>query len=602
MFERDKDDLRELGLVIETVENLDGEIGYLARRDRNRLPEITLDAEEAAALSLAAKVWQQARLAGAASGALQKLRAAGVPFGRPRTPPTAHSALEPRIPAHEAGLRAADARRPGPPPGVVRLPQGQRGAPRAARGRAVGAGVLARPLVPGRLGPGPRGRAGLPAHPDQRPGPLARRTPSPRRCPTTWTCGRPWRAGPGRARPPPPGSGCAAAPATRCAPGRSRPSRSDAEWDELEIPYGHGLDAWLVEFGPDVVVVEPAELRADVVGPAACRGRRLLRGRPTPCRERDRPDPPDALPGDLSARAARRPGQRGGPGLRGHRGRADRRPQRAADVRDQLPRRRPAGHRHRRRADLVAQPAPPTTWRSRCGWPPTRPPRCWWRPARWPTLPGLRDSDRQALLRACAKLETAAGEAAGASARLSVTFESEGSVFADVDRAITERRRLWIRYYSPARDELTEREVDPIRLFAVGHTYFEALVPAVGGPPDVPAGPGRRDQAARRTRRPAQDRAARPVRRAGAARRATTPRWSSRSAPAGAGSPSTTRTTAPRSCRTAGCGSRCAPPTPVRCAGSALRLGRDGRIVAPQELADSARKAAAEALAAYGEL
>lgn len=36
-------------------------------------------------------------------------------------------------------------------------------------------------------------------------------------------------------------------------------------WDELEIPYGHGLDAWLVEFGPDVVVQEPADLRADVV-------------------------------------------------------------------------------------------------------------------------------------------------------------------------------------------------------------------------------------------------------------------------------------------------------------------------------------------------
>lgn len=63
MFERDKDDLRELGLVIETVENLDGEVGYLARRDSNRLPPITLDAEEAAALGLAAKVWQQARLA-----------------------------------------------------------------------------------------------------------------------------------------------------------------------------------------------------------------------------------------------------------------------------------------------------------------------------------------------------------------------------------------------------------------------------------------------------------------------------------------------------------------------------------------------------------
>ncbi|CAM5736729.1 hypothetical protein SMICM304S_08945 [Streptomyces microflavus] len=89
------------------------------------------------------------------------------------------------------------------------------------------------------------------------------------------------------------------------------------------------------------------------------------------------------------------------------------------------------------------------------------------------TLPGLRESDRLALVRATAKLETAAGESGAASSRLSVTFEAEGGVFADVDRAISERRRLWLRYYSPARDELTEREVDPIRLFAVGHTYME---------------------------------------------------------------------------------------------------------------------------------
>lgn len=102
MFERDKDDLRELGLVIETVENLDGDVGYLARRDSNRLPPITLDAEEAAALGLAAKVWQQARLAGAASGALQKLRAAGLP--EDVDPYEAHSALEPRIPVHEAAF------------------------------------------------------------------------------------------------------------------------------------------------------------------------------------------------------------------------------------------------------------------------------------------------------------------------------------------------------------------------------------------------------------------------------------------------------------------------------------------------------------------
>ena len=39
----------------------------------------------------------------------------------------------------------------------------------------------------------------------------------------------------------------------------------DAEWDELEVPYGHGLEAWLAEFGPDVVVVAPEELRSEVL-------------------------------------------------------------------------------------------------------------------------------------------------------------------------------------------------------------------------------------------------------------------------------------------------------------------------------------------------
>ena len=109
MFERDKDDLRELGLVIDTVEGLDGDIGYRAQHDSNRLPPIALDAEEATALGLAARVWQQARLAGAASGALQKLHAAG---GMPQDdgdgegagPAIPHSTLEPHIPAREAAF------------------------------------------------------------------------------------------------------------------------------------------------------------------------------------------------------------------------------------------------------------------------------------------------------------------------------------------------------------------------------------------------------------------------------------------------------------------------------------------------------------------
>ncbi|MFE7620056.1 helix-turn-helix transcriptional regulator [Streptomyces sp. NPDC057496] len=262
MFERDKDDLRELGLVIETVENLDGDIGYLARRDSNRLPPITLDAEEAAALGLAAKVWQQARLAGAASGALQKLRAAGMP----ETEDTyeVHSALEPRIPVHEAAFEplmlACRDRRPvifdyrkgnaarseqrHVEPWTLECWRGhwylagwdrERGAERVFR--------LSR--ITGRV----RSRAGA----------FTREVPdvvTVRETVESWA-----------------GETATRTALIRLRTGAGYPLRSRAVsvrelgngWDELEIPYGHGLDAWLVEFGPDVVVEEPADLRADVV-------------------------------------------------------------------------------------------------------------------------------------------------------------------------------------------------------------------------------------------------------------------------------------------------------------------------------------------------
>ena len=113
MFERDKEDLRELGIPLETGTNSavhDDEPGYrIARRDYE-LPEIHLEADEAAALGLAARLWQSAPLAGATGSALLKLRAAGV------EPPTAPAALEPRVgasePAFEGCLRAVrDGRR-----------------------------------------------------------------------------------------------------------------------------------------------------------------------------------------------------------------------------------------------------------------------------------------------------------------------------------------------------------------------------------------------------------------------------------------------------------------------------------------------------------
>ncbi|MFF7338458.1 helix-turn-helix transcriptional regulator [Streptomyces sp. NPDC008163] len=214
------------------------------------------------------------------------------------------------------------------------------------------------------------------------------------------------------------------------------------------------------------------------------------------------------------------------------------------------------------------------------------------------TLPGLRESDRQALLRATAKLETAAGEVGAASSRLSVTFESEGGVFAEVDRAISERRRLWLRYYSPARDELTEREVDPIRLFAVGHTYMEAwcrssedrrtfrldrvaeirLLDEPAAPPELEL----RDLSEGLVQPAAEDPEV--VIEVGPGGRWVAeyyPHDRAEERPDG-GLRITLRT-----------------PDPASLRRLALRLGREGRIVSPPELAESARSAARAALAAY---
>jgi proteasome accessory factor B len=79
MFERDKDELRELGIPLETGTSPDDdEAGYRISRQAYELPDIRLEPDEVAMLGLAARVWRQAELAGAADGALLKLRAAGI--------------------------------------------------------------------------------------------------------------------------------------------------------------------------------------------------------------------------------------------------------------------------------------------------------------------------------------------------------------------------------------------------------------------------------------------------------------------------------------------------------------------------------------------
>jgi proteasome accessory factor C len=89
-------------------------------------------------------------------------------------------------------------------------------------------------------------------------------------------------------------------------------------------------------------------------------------------------------------------------------------------------------------------------------------------------LPGTQD--RSALRRTIAKLEAAAGEAAAASAQVAVHMDGRApaDVQVQVAEAIQQRKRLHLSYYVPGRDEATERDVDPMRLLVVeGRAYLE---------------------------------------------------------------------------------------------------------------------------------
>jgi proteasome accessory factor B len=98
MFERDKAELREMGVPLETGRTsvFDTEDGYRIARSSYELPEIHLTGEEAAAVGLALRLWESAQLAGAAHSALVKLKAAGVDVDSSRTIP-----LQPRLDAGE---------------------------------------------------------------------------------------------------------------------------------------------------------------------------------------------------------------------------------------------------------------------------------------------------------------------------------------------------------------------------------------------------------------------------------------------------------------------------------------------------------------------
>jgi proteasome accessory factor B len=103
-FERDKEELRALGVPIEVGgydSFFDDEAGYRIVASEFELPAIELDAEEASVVGVAARVWQHASMAESTQSAIAKLRAAGV------EPDTSQLAtLEPSVSATEPAFEA----------------------------------------------------------------------------------------------------------------------------------------------------------------------------------------------------------------------------------------------------------------------------------------------------------------------------------------------------------------------------------------------------------------------------------------------------------------------------------------------------------------
>ena len=103
-FERDKSDLRDLGIPLETGRSSihDTTDGYRIKRDAYALPDIELTPAESAAIAVATTLWESPERITATQNALLKLRAAGVDID-----PVAEVAIT--TGAGPAGLRGSEA-------------------------------------------------------------------------------------------------------------------------------------------------------------------------------------------------------------------------------------------------------------------------------------------------------------------------------------------------------------------------------------------------------------------------------------------------------------------------------------------------------------
>ncbi|TCO53542.1 helix-turn-helix transcriptional regulator [Actinocrispum wychmicini] len=266
MFERDKTELRELGVPLEVGRDISSGLpdGYrIARRDYE-LGDIDLEPDEAAAVALAVRLWDSPELTGAAHGALLKLRAAGVDVDQsspaliePKVR-TTEPAFAPLLAAVQGGQAVTfDYRRPSPtelrrrtiePWGVI-WSRGRwyvvghdrdRAAPRCFR--------LSR--IVGEVEPvGPPGSVSRPDKVDLLE--FVARTGSE---PMGTSYAKVWVA---RGK---------AAGVRRRAKHIGTRSVAGVAGDELELElhYPESAASWLAGFGPDVLVLEPDVLRKSV--------------------------------------------------------------------------------------------------------------------------------------------------------------------------------------------------------------------------------------------------------------------------------------------------------------------------------------------------
>ncbi|MBC7559530.1 MAG: WYL domain-containing protein [Dermatophilaceae bacterium] len=91
-------------------------------------------------------------------------------------------------------------------------------------------------------------------------------------------------------------------------------------------------------------------------------------------------------------------------------------------------------------------------------------------------VPGI--GERDAVVRALAKLEAATGSVSAGVSRIQVLIDegtgNQTMALALAQQALSDRRRVHLRYLVPSRDETTERDVDPMRVISFdAHWYLE---------------------------------------------------------------------------------------------------------------------------------